>query len=206
MSEVQNEATRPGRGRMRMIWAGALLILVAAALYGAFWFVSKSGEDGGLKSLARGEMGKLVVADKSAPTLAFTAEGPDGHAVGLADFKGQVVIVNLWATWCAPCEKEMPTLAKLQTAYANQPVKVVAISLDKGAQDIAKAKAELAARPPLKFYHGQYELAFQAGTEGLPTTILFDRSGRERATLTGGADWSTPDAKAVLDRLLSLKD
>ena len=209
MSEIQDGGTQAPRKRGRIVWAALGLILVAAALYGAIWFVSKSGEGGGLKPLAVGEMGKLVVAEKIAAPPALTAQGADGRPVKLADLKGQVVVVNLWATWCAPCVKEMPTLAKLQAAYAGQPVKVMAISLDKGAEDLAKAKAFIADRPPLKFYHGDYDLAFQVvdpPVEGLPATILYDRSGHERARLSGGADWSTPEAKAVLNRLLSLKD
>jgi thiol-disulfide isomerase/thioredoxin len=119
-----------------------------------------------------------------------------------------VVVVNLWATWCAPCVKEMPTLAKLQEAYAGKPVKVMAISLDKGQPDIDKARAFIADKAPLVFYHGDYGLAFSVDppTEGLPTTLIYDRSGHERARLTGGADWSTPEARAVLDRVLALKD
>jgi len=152
-------------------------------------------------------MAKLEVADKPAAPAAITAEGPDGKLIDLRAFKGQVVVVNLWATWCAPCVKEMPTLARLQQEYAGKPVKVLAISLDKGADDIAKAKSFIADKPPLGFYHGQYSLAFSIDppAEGLPTTILYDREGRERARLAGGADWSTPQAKAVLDRLLSMK-
>ena len=208
MSKVQNDGTPGVRGRVTIIRAGALLILAAAALYGAYWFVSKSSPDSGLKQLARGEMSKLVVADKLAPPPPITAQGPDGRNLTLADLKGQIVVVNLWATWCAPCVKEMPTLAQLQRGYAGRPVKVLAISLDKGAEDIAKAKAFIAAKPPLAFYHGDYGLAFSVDppAEGLPTTILYDRSGRERARLSGGADWSTPEARVVLDRLISLHD
>ncbi|MEI9965493.1 MAG: TlpA disulfide reductase family protein [Caulobacteraceae bacterium] len=115
------------------------------------------------------------------------------------------MLVNLWATWCAPCVKEMPTLAQLQSAYAGKPVKVMAVSLDKGDADIAKARAFIADKPPLAFYHGDYALAFALNppAEGLPTTIIYDRTGQERARLSGGADWSTPEARAVIDRLLA---
>ena len=84
---------------------------------------------------------------------------------------------------------------------------VAPISLDKGDADIAKARAFIADKAPLKFYHGEYSLAFTITppAEGLPTTILYDRTGRERARLSGGADWSTPEAHAVIDRLLKLK-
>ena len=208
MSEVQNSAAAKPSKRARIGWAVLGLIVIVAALYGAIRLLDKSHGDGDLKALAVGEMGKLVVADQAKPSPPIVAQGLDGSSVKLSDLKGQVVVVNLWATWCAPCVKEMPTLAKLQGAYAGKPVKILAISLDKGQPDIDKAKAFIADKPPLTFYHGEYNLAFSVDppAEGLPTTILYDRSGREKARLTGGADWSTPEARAVLDRLLSLKN
>jgi len=180
--------------RLALLWAGIGIIAILGGC-------SKEG----LKSLAKGEMAKLVVPDKVPSPTDIGAQGPNGESVRLSDLKGQIVVVNLWATWCAPCVKEMPTLAKLQSDYAAKPVKVLAISLDKGPEDIAKAKAFIGAKPPLKYYHGEYSLAFAISppAEGLPTTILYDRSGRERARLSGGADWSTPEARAVLDQLLA---
>jgi thiol-disulfide isomerase/thioredoxin len=151
-------------------------------------------------------MAKLVVDDKPTPQP-LQAQGPDGKPMTLTEFRGQVVVVNLWATWCAPCVKEMPTLAQMQSRYAGKGVKVLPISLDKGEADIAKAKAFIADKPPLAFYHGDYALAFALTppTEGLPTTLLFDRSGKERARLVGGADWSTGQADKIVDRLLAEK-
>ena len=208
MNEVQNSAAAKPSKRARIGWAVLGLIVIVAALYGAIRLLDKSHGGGDLKALAVGEMSKLVVADQVRPPPPIVALAPDGSTVKLSDLAGQVVVVNLWATWCAPCVKEMPTLAKLQTAYAGRPVKVMAISLDKGASDIAKAKAFIADKPPLTFYHGEYNLAFAVDppTEGLPTTIFYDRSGHEKARLTGGADWSTPEARAVLDQLLSVKN
>jgi thiol-disulfide isomerase/thioredoxin len=176
-------------------------VVVGGLLYVA---VTTFKPGGGLRSLAKGEMAKLVVDDKP-QSQPITAQDAQGRTVRLSDLKDQVVVVNLWATWCAPCVKEMPTLARLQSEYAGKPVKVVAISLDKGDEDVAKARAFIADKPPLKFYHGDYSLAFALtpAVEGLPTTLIFDRQGRERARLTGGADWSTPAAKAVIDRLLA---
>jgi thiol-disulfide isomerase/thioredoxin len=199
MSEVQGGG--PARGRGKWLWAVVGVVVVAGLLYVA---VTSFKPAGGLKPLARGEMAKLVVDDRPQPQP-VTAQDAQGRTVTLADLKGQVVVVNLWATWCAPCVKEMPTLAKLQSEYAGKPVKVIAISLDKGDADVAKARAFIADKAPLQFYHGDYSLAFSLtpAAEGLPTTLLFDRDGRERARLAGGADWSTPEAKAVIDRLLA---
>ena len=198
MSQVQGGGAAKGRSKWLWVVAGGLA--VAGLLYGAVT-TFKSGAS--LQSLAKGEMAKLVVSDKPAPEP-IIAQDAQGRTVRLSDLKGQVVVVNLWATWCAPCVKEMPTLAKLQSQYAGKPVKVLAISLDKGAEDLIKAKAFIADKAPLTFYHGDYGLAFALtpAAEGLPTTLIFDRSGREQARLAGGADWSTPEARAVIDHLL----
>ncbi len=204
MSGIQNQETRPDGGR-RAARLGLRLAALAAILYGASACGVQSGKGVDLKSLATGEMAKLDVTASPAPAPQLTAQGPDGGTVSLDGLKGQVVVVNLWASWCAPCKTEMPTLARLQAQYAGKPVKVVAISLDKGDADIAKARAFIADKPPLGFYHGDYALAFSLNppVPGLPTTILYDRAGRERARLSGGADWSTPAAHKVIDALLA---
>ena len=203
MSETQGGGT-PARKSKAPIVALALIVLVAA-LYAGYALLFKP-HGGDLKALATGPMAKLVVDDKPMPQT-LQAQGPDGKAMTLADFKGQVVVVNLWATWCAPCVKEMPTLARMQAHYAGKDVKVLPISLDKGDADIAKAKAFISDKPPLGFYHGDYALAFALSppTEGLPTTLIFDRAGNERARLVGGADWSTDQADRIVDSLLAEK-
>ncbi len=206
MSEVQDQAARPA-GVARFVWAALGMIAILAVVYGAYAMVFKPA-GGGLAPLAKGDMAKLQLAATPKPAPATGLEGPDGKPLRLADLKGQVLVVNLWASWCAPCAKEMPTLARLQAAYKGKPVRVVAISLDKGAADIAKARARIAQNAPLAFYHAPYDLAFafSPAVEGLPTTVLYDASGRERARLVAPADWSKPEVRAVVDRLLTLKD
>ncbi|OJU10588.1 MAG: hypothetical protein BGN86_06795 [Caulobacterales bacterium 68-7] len=137
-----------------------------------------------------------------APTIGFTDAA--GKPVTLADFKGQVVVLNLWATWCGPCKEEMPTLAKLQAAYATQPVKVIALSVDRD-RDFALADRMIGALPPLTVYRDPgYKFAFgmTPRAEGFPTTVFYDRKGNERARLSGGADWSSPEARELVERLI----
>ena len=112
-----------------------------------------------------------------------------------------MLVVNLWATWCAPCKQEMPTLAKLQAAYEGKPVKVVAISIDRPA-DTQAAKDFIAQNAPLAFYQEasmELPFLFEPEAQGFPTTLLYDKSGMERARVVGEADWSTAEAKAVVD-------
>lgn len=156
-----------------------------------------------LKSLARGAMAKLTVSDAPAPapTTVFTDGAGRSHT--LAEFKGKALLVNVWANWCAPCKAEIPSLAKLAAAERGQSVAIVPVSVGKG-DDESAGRRFIERNPPLTFYsEPSYALAFalRPPIAGMPTTILFDRHGVERARLVGGADWSGPDAKAVVDYL-----
>ena len=184
------------------LWAGAL-IGVAVVLY-IIVAVLKPGEHGGLQSLAHGEMAKLVVAQNGVPEPSTPFVDPQGHAVQLADLKAPLVVVNLWATWCAPCVREMPTLAKLQAAYPGR-IRVVAISMDKD-ELRERARAFIGEHAPLVFYQDPklaLPFAVSPAVEGFPTTIIYGRDGRERARLSGPADWDGPDARGVFDALLA---
>jgi thiol-disulfide isomerase/thioredoxin len=184
----------------RLLRAASLSL--AAVLYAMAAGCSKPAD---LKSLATGPMAKLTVAAApgAAPGGAFT--GPDGKSVHLADLKGQVVVVNYWATWCGPCKEEMPSLAALAKDYAGKPFKVVAISVDR-TEDGQAAKDFLKSHGGLGFYNDpHYELIFSMTPrpDGIPTTVIYDKQGRERARLSGGADWSTAQAKKVMDTVLA---
>ena len=129
----------------------------------------------------------------------------DGQPVKLSAFKGKVVVMNLWATWCAPCVAEMPTLAKLQAEFAGRPVEVVAVSID-SPEDTLKAKQFLAKHAPLKFYQDKaMKLPFdlKPPAEGTPVTVIYGKDGLEKGRVTGDADWSQPDAKAAVEKVLA---
>jgi thiol-disulfide isomerase/thioredoxin len=136
------------------------------------------------------------------PATAFTDTAGKPHTI--AEFKGKVTVVNIWAKWCAPCVTEIPSLARLQAAYASKPVAVVTIDMDKG-EDIGPAQAFIARNAPLTYYsEPTYALpyALRPVVQDMPTTIIYDKAGVERARLAGGADWSGDDARAVIDALL----
>ena len=189
--------------RFRDGWAGRSFALIGAlaALYVIPACTGKPGGD--LKSLASGAMKSMKVLDQPtpAPDVAFTDAAGKPHT--LAEYKGKVVVVNLWATWCAPCVAEMPTLAKLAAADAGRPVAILPISVDR-VEDRANAMAFIAKRAPLGFFgEPSYALAygFRPPVADLPTTVLIDPQGRVRAELAGGADWSSAQAQKVIDAL-----
>jgi thiol-disulfide isomerase/thioredoxin len=204
MSEHPAAGTKGGL----LTWAlwGAALIGVAAVLYIIVQASIKPGLSGGdLKGLAHGEMAKLAIPDQPMPPPPTVFNDAQGQPHHIADFRGKVTLVNIWATWCGPCVLEMPTLAKLQAAYAGKAVAVVPVSIDTD-KDLDKAKAFIAGKPPLAFYNDPgMKLPFdlKPQTSGMPTTIIYGADGVEKARLAGGADWSGPDARKVVDKLLA---
>ena len=187
------------------LWGGAAIGL-AVVLYVIATLLIKHGGPTDLNSLAKGGMKDLrVTAGGQAPPTQPIL-GPDGKSTDLTQIKAPVVVVNLWATWCAPCVTEMPTLAKLQAAFPGK-IQVIPVSMD-AAKDREKARAFIAQYPPLPFYQDPKAAMVFTVTppaEGLPTTILYGHGGRERARVSGAADWSGTDAHAVIQALLAEK-
>ena len=127
----------------------------------------------------------------------------NGRAMSLADFRGRVVLLNVWATWCVPCRKEMPTLDRLQSQLGGSGFEVIALSIDR--QGFAAVKpfyAELGLGS-LRIYLDQSGKATHAlKTVGVPTTLLIDRDGREIGRKLGPAAWDAPEMIAVIRRYM----
>jgi thiol-disulfide isomerase/thioredoxin len=204
--------TSPIDGRSRGGWlkwaiVGVALFGVAAVLYIIVLASSKPQQEGGLKSVARGEMKKLEVPLEATAAPVHAFQDGAGQPVHVADFKGKVLVLNLWATWCAPCVAEMPTLAKLAAAYAGRPVAVVPVSVDTQ-KDVEKARAFIGKNAPLGFYSDpqmKLPFAFKPPVSGMPTTVIYSADGVELGRLSGGADWSGADARAVIDHALAVR-
>ena len=152
---------------------------------------------------ATGFAKKLKLASQPTPAPDYAFYDSAGKAVKIADLKGKVVVMNIWATWCAPCVAEMPTLAKLQAAYAGKDVEVVAVSID-SETSATKARLFIAQHDPLKFYHDrEMKLPFKINAPGAPTTVIYGRDGLEKARVAGEADWSGPEARTLIDKVLA---
>ena len=152
--------------------------------------------------LSSGEMQTFVFSKSPELVPEFKFEDAGGVRT-LADWKGKVVLLNLWATWCAPCRKEMPALDRLQKALGGDQFEVVALSVDRAGAPASKKFLEEAKVANLKLYTESTSKSI--GTlraAGLPTTILIDREGREVGRLAGPAEWDSADAKKLIQSVI----
>jgi len=187
----------------------SLVAVLAAALIGLgiYWL---DGTDGKVKIGPVAEptlsMAAYIKASepKDLPPLSFV----DGSGVAKdnAVFRGKVTLLNLWATWCAPCRKEMPELAKLQKDLGGADFQVVELSQDlKGYEASAKFLKEVGA-DNLTLYSDEKGLALDAlKGPGLPITLLLNRDGKEVGRLIGPAPWAGDEAKAIIDAVIKGK-
>ena len=130
----------------------------------------------------------------------------EGDAVSLSDLRGRVVLVNLWATWCAPCVEEMPALQALHTDLGGPDFQVAAISADRGGANQVRpflAAHDIDMLPVYLDPEGKSMRAF--AVRGLPTTILLDRQGNELGRLEGAAEWDSEDAKQLIRRAMEIE-
>jgi len=158
-----------------------------------------------LARFARGPIASLETPAELTPATAYVFKTRDGADARLSDFRGRVVVVNVWAMWCAPCRTEMPTLARLAEAYAGQDVLVLPVNVDNEADKIADARSFIDVHEPLPLYSDpKFQLPFELPGKGkMPQTVLLDRQGRIRAHFSGEADWASPEARALIDALLA---
>jgi thiol-disulfide isomerase/thioredoxin len=187
------------RKRLRVaLIAGALVL---AALAGAW--VAKRGSDGAISYTEPSSSGTLIAAIPAArrpPAKDFAFTAADGKEQRLADWRGRVVLVNLWATWCPPCVAEMPSLDALQTRLGGPGFQVVAISLDRGGAPIVKRWFDRAGLTALAIFTadaGQFVNAL------LPTSYLIDAEGRVAWQGSGAFDWDGDEALRAVEALLA---
>jgi thiol-disulfide isomerase/thioredoxin len=158
-----------------------------------------------LARFAVGSLAALSTPAEAKPAPEYAFRDRTGTAVRFSAFQRKVVVVNLWAMWCAPCRTEMPTLATLAQNYAGQDVVVLPINVDATEDAIADGRSFIDVHEPLPMYSDpKFQLPFELPGKGkMPQTILLDRQGRIRAYFSGEADWASPEAKALIDALLA---
>jgi thiol-disulfide isomerase/thioredoxin len=141
----------------------------------------------------------FAVRDSPRPLPEIQFENGQGEAISLADFRGKVLLLNIWATWCAPCRREMPTLERLQVELGGPDFEVVALSIDRqGRRVVADFYEELGLRELGMYVDPSGKAPRELSALGVPTTLLIDRDGNEIGRLAGPAEWDSSEMVAFI--------
>jgi len=212
------ERQRRSIGRARLV----LTATAAAAVLAAGVYVTQKGQGNGadsgtcaaskplaasLDSLAKGEIAAFQVAEAPDDLSGLAFTGADGEPMTLADFKGKVALVNLWATWCAPCRREMPALDRLVGALGGDDFSVVPVSIDIGERQKPEAFLRQIGVENLPLYTDRTTDIFESLKSrglaiGLPVTLLLDRNSCTLGHINGPAEWDSEDGKRLIEAAL----
>lgn len=144
--------------------------------------------------LAQGAMSRFHFSDAAAAPLEATLIARDGGAITLSSLRGTIVLVNVWASWCAPCRDEMVPLARLARMLASEGLAVVALNIDRKAADADRFLAALGIRDLTVYLDPEALAAKDLAARGIPVSILIDRDGREIGRIEGAVDWMSDEA------------
>ncbi len=210
-------APQPRRRRVLATAAAAAMLAVLAGVYGIDHLRSNPAAAacapalataGRIAPLARGEVAALIVTHTAfrVPDLAF--QDAEGRARTLKDWRGRTVLLNLWATWCVPCRKEMPALDALQGDLGGSNFEVVAVNIDTRDPEKPLAFLKEVGVTHLAYYADPSAKVFQdlklAGKAfGMPTTLIVDRSGCEIGAMAGPAEWASADGVKLVSAALA---
>lgn len=200
----------------KILWA---IALAAIAGYAVLYVRQDAADNGPPKIATLGEEGvpaaasttkpadkleKFILHDTPRPLEDMVFTGPDGQPLTLESFEGKVVLLNIWATWCAPCRHEMPSLDRLQQQLGSDQFEVVALSVDRtGLEGVKRFFKETGATDLKAYVDPTTKLLKPLKVEGMPTTLLLDRKGREIGRLTGPAEWDTAAAKEIVAKAIN---
>jgi thiol-disulfide isomerase/thioredoxin len=180
-------------------------VLLAAALWiglqywGAGALPGWGGADDAAAPPISGTVAKFTPTDPGRPAPIEPFFDADGNEVTLHDFGGKVVLLNLWATWCAPCLEELPSLDRLQATLGGDRFQVVAVSVDRRGAEAVRPyfrRLEIAHLP--LYVEPKNRLASELGLQVLPSTIVIGPHGVMAGRIIGAVEWDAPEALALL--------
>lgn len=180
--------------------------LLLALVYTALTICANTAlaDTASLEALRDGDMKKLSFHSQPKPVSETEFTLADGAGNGsLADYRGKHILLNFWATWCAPCRKEMPMLAALQDEFGGDKFEVVTLATGRNSPvGIQKFFDEIGVTNLPRHQDPKQAIARDMGVLGLPITVLIDPDGNEIARLQGDADWNSESAKAIIGALI----
>jgi thiol-disulfide isomerase/thioredoxin len=214
---VQTDPPRKARPRRLIVVAAAACVAGLAALAAVYGMGGTGRNDATCNAalatarrmapFSRGEVAAVAVATEGrrVPDLAF--RDSEGKERTLGDFKGRVVLLNLWATWCVPCRKEMPSLDALQAKLGGTDFQVVAVNIDTRDPEKPKTWLKDVGITRLPYYADPSAKVFQdlkavGRAFGMPTTLVIDPAGCELGTIAGPAEWASDDAVKLVEAAL----
>lgn len=219
MTSRSEQERRPGWRRLAVVLAGGIagVAIGLGAVYGIVGLTRNAGEEAcrpaldiarRLAPLARGEVAAVKTADRPLRVPALAFHDAAGSPKTLADWHGRVTLVNLWATWCVPCRKEMPALDELQEKLGSDRFEVVAVNIDTHNPDKPKAWFRDTGIARLGYFADPSAQVFRdlkaiGRAIGMPTTLLVDGNGCELASLAGPAEWASEDAVRLVREALA---
>ena len=181
---------------MKWTVAAALVFFLAAPALGA-------ADEGEADMPDRTKLGEFVPSSQPFTAPAISLADTNGHSVELSELRGKLVLVNLWATWCEPCLREMPSLERLQSQLGER-IAVLAVSEDRGGnKTVEPFIAKLGLKSVKIYIDPKSEVGHAFGARGLPTSFLIDREGKVLGRVEGAAEWDSPKILGVLEPLLS---
>lgn len=183
----------------RRRWILALGLSAAAGL-GLFAYLYSNRPAGGASASAL----PLVMRAQPVPLPDLRVLDGTGRPVDLSSFRGKIVLLNIWATWCPPCRQEMPSLDRLQAQLGGADFQVVALSMDAGAKALDQVKsfyASVEIKHLAVYLDADAAAIFTLKAVGVPTTLLLDRQGRELGRMSGAAEWDSPKIVEALQAL-----
>ena len=187
--------------------------LVALVIGAAAIFANPAAAGDGLSpaqrqeiaGLSTGAMAKFALREELGDPIEAAFVNENGAPASVGDFAGKVTVLNLWATWCPPCLKEMPALNELQAALKDSGAQVVTVAVQSGGRAKAKDFLKENMLYELPAYADERNaLPREVGILGLPTTLILDPQGREIGRVQGDAEWNAPEAEALLRRLAEI--
>ncbi|MHA6288928.1 TlpA family protein disulfide reductase [Maricaulis sp. CAU 1757] len=185
-------------------WAIGAMVAVGIGFFLYVFFAGMDkGNTGSLDTFARGEMRAFTTVSDAPPQPNLAYYDGNGDEVRLTDYRGQVILVNYWATWCGPCVEEMPALSALQAELGGEDFQVVTVTLDRSIED-ARAFLERMELENLPLIHdSSFSSPSQVRAIGLPMSILYDRLGREMGRVPAPAEWDSEEAIALVEAAIA---
>jgi len=178
---------------------GVLAAGFAVSRFGPQWVI---GRPSGLQKAAGSSAGDafaFTFPDRPRALPALHFEDGAGHAMSLGEFRGRPVVLNIWATWCVPCRREMPALDRLQAEFGKSGLLVLPLSIDRrGAAAVRQFYRDRGLATLGVYIDRSGEAVSDLGAVGLPTTLLVDRDGREIGRKIGPAEWDSPQIAALI--------